>query len=162
MDSLLRFPLAVKHDPSIDAWLRAQRGDLQLLAETWFARMRQCGDDVRELMHDGCPTACVHDAAFGYVNAYTDHVNVGFFFGALLKDPARLLEGTGKRGRHVKLWPGREVDPAALAQLIATAYVDIRARLGSDAAAPETTGRAGAVVENRIRARPVPNPERKV
>jgi hypothetical protein len=51
------------------------------------------------------------------------------FFGALLANPTGLLEGTGKRGRHVKLRPGREVDPAALAQLIDTAYVDIRARL---------------------------------
>jgi hypothetical protein len=40
-------------------------------------------------MHDGCPTACVGDAAFGYVAAFRDHVNVGFFFGALLQDPAR-------------------------------------------------------------------------
>ena len=84
---------------------------------------------MRELMHDGCPTACVGDAAFGYVNAYRDHVNVGFFFGALLEDPARLLEGTGKRGRHVKLRPGCEVDDKALAQLVETAYIDIRARL---------------------------------
>jgi len=129
MDNIMRFPTAVKHDPAIDAWLRAQRGDMRPLVETWFARMRECGDDVRELMHDGAPTACVGDAAFGYVNAYKDHVNVGFFFGALLKDPARLLEGTGKRGRHVKLWPGREVESAALAQLVETAYVDIRARL---------------------------------
>ena len=129
MDDILRFPSAVKHDPAIDAWLRAQRDDLRPLVETWFVRMRQCGGDVRELMHDGCPTACVDDAAFGYVNAFKDHVNVGFFFGALLKDPARLLEGTGKRGRHVKLRPGREVDSAALAQLVDAAYVDIRARL---------------------------------
>jgi hypothetical protein len=49
--------------------------------------------------------------------------------GALLKDPARLLEGTGKRCRHVMLRPGREVDSAALAQLIRAAYVDIKARL---------------------------------
>jgi hypothetical protein len=90
--------------------------------------MRQRGGDVRELMHDGCPTACVGDAAFGYVNAYRDHVNVGFFFGALLTDPAGLLEGTGKRGRHVKLWPGRDVDAAALAQLVDAAYADIRRR----------------------------------
>ena len=129
MDDILRFPSAVKHDPAIDAWLGGQRDDLRPLAETWFARMRQRGSDVRELMHDGCPTACVDDAAFGYVNAFKDHVNVGFFFGALLKDSARLLEGTGKRGRHVKLWPGVEVDPAALAQLIDEAYLDIRARL---------------------------------
>ncbi len=130
MDDILRFPSAVKRDPAIDAWLGAQRDDLQPLAETWFARMRQCGADVRELMHYGCPTACVGDAAFGYVNAYRDHVNVGFFFGALLKDPARLLEGTGKRGRHVKLRPGGEVDSGALAELVHTAYADIRARLG--------------------------------
>jgi len=129
VDDILRFPSAVKHDPAIDRWLGAQRNDLRPLAETWFARMRQRGGDVRELMHDGCPTACVGDAAFGYVNAYKDHVNVGFFFGAQLNDPARLLEGTGKRGRHVKLRPGRDVDAAALAQLVDTAYADIRVRL---------------------------------
>jgi hypothetical protein len=129
VDDILRFPSAVRHEPAIDTWLRALRDDLRPFVETWFLRMRQCGGDVRELMHDGCPTACVDDGAFGYVAAYKDHVNVGFFFGALLNDPARLLEGTGKRGRHVKLRPGREVDSAALALLVDTAYVDIRARL---------------------------------
>src|SRR6187401_2765406 len=129
MNDLLRFPSSVKHDPTIDAWLRSRRDDLRPFVETWFARMRRCGGDVRELMHDGCPTACVGDAGFGYVNAYRDHVNVGFFFGALLKDPARLLEGTGKRGRHVKLRPGRALDRGALEQLVDAAYNDIRARL---------------------------------
>ena len=128
-DDILRFPSAVKHDPAIDAWLGAQREDLRPLAEAWFVRMRQRGADVRELMHDGCPTACVGDAAFGYVNAYRDHVNVGFFFGAFLNDPAGLLDGTGKRGRHVKLRPGRDVNGAALAHLVDGAYVDIRTRL---------------------------------
>jgi hypothetical protein len=131
VNDILRFPSAVKHDPAIDTWLAAQRDDLRPFLQTWFVRMRRCGRDVRELMHDGCPTACVGDAAFGYVSAYTDHVNVGFFFGALLKDPTRLLEGTGKRGRHVKLWPGRDVDAAALARLVDVAYADIRARLRS-------------------------------
>jgi hypothetical protein len=130
MDDIFRFPSAVKLDPAIDVWLRAQRDDLRPLVTTWFACMRRCGSDVRELMHDGCPTACVDDGAFGYVNAFKDHVNVGFFFGALLKDSARLLEGTGKRGRHVKLRPGRDVDSRALAELVDTAYVDMRARLG--------------------------------
>jgi hypothetical protein len=129
MDDILRFPSAVKHDPAIDRWLRAQRPDLRPFVETWFAHMRGCGGDVRELMHDGCPTACVDDAAFGYVNAFKAHVNVGLFFGALLDDPTGLLEGTGKRGRHVKLRPGRDVDRAALARLIDTAYADIQVRL---------------------------------
>jgi len=129
VDDILRFPSAVRRDPAIDAWLRAQRDDLRPLAEAWFERMRQRGTDVRELMHDGCPTACVGDAAFGYVGAFTNHVNVGFFFGALLKDPSHLLEGTGKRGRHVKLRPGRDVDAGALVRLVDAAYADIRARL---------------------------------
>jgi hypothetical protein len=129
LDDILRFPSAVKHDPAIDGWLNAQREDLRPLAKVWFERMRQRGGDVRELMHDGCPTACVGDAAFGYVNAYRGHVNVGFFFGALLKDPSGLLEGTGKRGRHVKLRPGREVNAEALAELVDAAYIDIRARM---------------------------------
>ena len=129
LDDLFRLPSAVKHDPAIDAWLNAQRDDLSRLAITWFTAMRRCGDDVRELMHDGHPTACVGDAAFGYVNVFSKHVNVGFFFGALLADPARLLEGTGWRGRHVKLAPGRHVDHTALAQLVEAAFVDVAERL---------------------------------
>lgn len=96
---------------------------------TWFARMRRCGDDVRELMQDGTPTACVGDAPFGYVAAFRDHVNVGFFYGAELDDPAGLLEGNGKRMRHVKVRPGADLDSAALGGLIDAAYADIRSRL---------------------------------
>ena len=127
MDDILRFPSAVKHDPAIDSWLRAQRDDLRPFVETWFTRMRECGGDVRELMHDGCPTACVGDAAFGYVNAFTAHVNVGFFLGAHLADPAGLLEGTGKNMRHVKLRPGAGIDREALAGLIQAAYARVKA-----------------------------------
>jgi hypothetical protein len=90
--------------------------------------MRDCGDDVRELLHDGHPTACVLDAAFAYVNVFTAHVNVGFFRGAEIDDPAGLLEGTGKFMRHVKLSPERAVDAAALAALIETAYSDMKRR----------------------------------
>lgn len=91
--------------------------------------MRGCGDDVRELLHDGHPTACVDDAAFGYVNAFKDHVNVGFFRGAEIADPHGLLEGTGKFMRHVKLGPGHEVNATALTKLIETAYADIKKRM---------------------------------
>jgi hypothetical protein len=128
-DDILHFEGALKHDPGIDVWLAMKRDDLRPLLETWFGRMRRCGGDVREIMHDGRPTACVGDAAFAYVDAFKDHVNVGFFLGALLEDPARLLEGSGRRGRHVKLWPGRESDTAALAELVDAAYADMRARL---------------------------------
>jgi hypothetical protein len=127
--NILHFPTAVKHEPAIDAWLQAQRYDLRPFVQTWFTAMRRCGEDIRELMHDGWPTACVDTAAFAHVAAYRNHVSVYFFFGALLDDPARLLEGTGKRGRHVKLKPSKPLDAGALAKLIDAAYRDIRARL---------------------------------
>ena len=88
-----------------------------------------CGEDVRELMHDGHPTACVADAAFAYVNAFSAHVNVGFFRGAEIADPKGLLEGTGKFMRHVKLRPGGEFDAAALMGLIDAAYIDMKKRV---------------------------------
>jgi hypothetical protein len=80
-------------------------------------------------MHDGCPTACVSDAAFAYVNAFKGHVNVGFFRGAELADPAGLLEGTGKYMRHVKLRPDGDENTAALRELIESAYADMKRRL---------------------------------
>jgi hypothetical protein len=131
MSGLFLLPSAVKRDPAIDTWLSEPDNALRRIARTWFERMRSCGDDVRELMHDGCPTACVGDAAFGYVNAFRAHVNVGFYYGAKLRDPAGLLAGTGKRMRHVKLLRERDLDVGALTGLVTAAYDDIRLRLTS-------------------------------
>lgn len=124
----MRFPSAVRRDPEVDAWFSAPDHELRRLAQAWFERMRDCGDDVHELLHDGHPTACVGDAAFGYVDAFSAHVNVGFFQGASLDDPHRLLQGAGKRMRHVKVRWGEAVDEVALGELIAAAYRDMRAR----------------------------------
>jgi hypothetical protein len=112
--------------------MRDRPDELGRIARHWFEVMRRCGDDVRELLHDGHPTACVGDAAFGYVNAFTAHVNVGFFRGAEIADPNGLLEGMGKRMRHVKLSPERDVDPTALTKLIATAYADMKQRINRE------------------------------
>jgi len=80
---LLRFDGAVERDPAINAWMKERGGRLGAVARQWFEVMRKCGDEVRELLHDGCPVACLGDAPFGYVNAFTSHVNVGFFHGAV-------------------------------------------------------------------------------
>ena len=129
MSELFRFATAVRRDPTVDAWMQEHADQLGAIARRWFEVMRGCGDDVRELLHDGHPTACVGDAAFGYVNAFKAHVNVGFFRGAEIADPKGLLEGTGKFMRHVKLSPERDVDPAALTKLIESAYADMKRRL---------------------------------
>jgi hypothetical protein len=129
MKGIFWFPEAVRKDPAVEAWFNEQTPEFASLARTWFQRMRDCGPDVRELIHDGCPTACVEGAAFAYVGVFRAHANVGFFHGAELADPAGLLEGTGKRMRHVKVKPGVDLNAAALADLIETAYADMERRL---------------------------------
>lgn len=146
MSQLFRLSGAVQRDPEVDAWfagvvridpkidarLPEPADELRRVARIWFDHMRRCGPDVVELVHDGCPVACVEDAPFGYVNAFKAHVNVGFFRGAMLDDPQGLLEGAGKRMRHVKLGGGRPVNADALRDLISAAYEDIQIRLRSE------------------------------
>src|SRR5438477_8273059 len=126
---LLRFDGAVERDPAIDAWMNEHAGELGAIAHQWLEVMRKCGDEVRELLHDGCPVACLGDAPFGYVNVFTSHVNVGFFHGASLPDPDRLLQGTGKLMRHVMLRPETATNAAALRRLIYMTYLDIKTRV---------------------------------
>jgi len=128
-ETLFEFPTAVKRDPAVEAWFDARPGELGAIAGKWFEVMRSCGGDVRELLHDYHPTVCVGSVAFGYVNAFTAHVNVGFFQGTELADPDALLEGNGKFMRHVKLRLGVDIDADSLTRLIETAYADIKRRL---------------------------------
>lgn len=108
--------------PEVEAWFASPPEALHAVAEYWFNVMRSCGPDVVEVLHDGHPTACVGNAAFGYVNAFKDHVNVGFFLGAVLNDPTGILEGEGRFMRHAKVRPGVGVDKGALRELIVAAY----------------------------------------
>ena len=131
MSRLFLLPSAVRRDEAIERWMREQPEELAAIARRWFDVMRDCGTDVRELIHDDQPTACVGDAAFAYVDAFTAHVNVGFFCGAELSDPRRLLTGSGKFMRHVKIKPGKPLDAAGLRALVKTAYADMRRRITS-------------------------------
>src|SRR5262245_6345850 len=119
----------MRRDPAVETWLGRQPGELGMIARKWFERIRACGFDVLEMMHDGCPVACVREVPFAYVNVFKAHVNVGFYVGAELKDPAGLLEGTGKRMRHVKVQPGTPLDAKALGALIQDSYATVKARM---------------------------------
>lgn len=132
MSQLFRFSRALRRDPDVEARLHERSGELGAISRRWFDVMRDCGEDVREVLHDGQPTACVEDAAFAYVDAFKAHVNVGFFRGAEIPDPDGLLEGTGKLMRHVKLRPQGEVESTALTKLIQAAYLDMKRRLKTE------------------------------
>ena len=130
MEPLFRLSVGRPHTPEVDAWFDARPDELGHMAREWFDVMRCTGDGVLELIHDGCPVACIDDVPFAYVNVFTAHVNVGFFTGADLPDPKGLLLGNGKRMRHVKVSPVRAIDEKALRQLIDAAYADVHRRLG--------------------------------
>lgn len=134
MDSGAVFTLnnTQRNNPAVDEWLSGDPAMLFGIGRRWFLTIRACGDDVTETIHDGCPTACIGDAAFAYVNVFKAHTSVGFFYGASLDDPSGLLEGNGKRMRHVKLKVGEDSNEEALQGLIRSAYEDIKVRLGDD------------------------------
>ena len=120
-----------KSDPAVERWLEVASGELGDLARQWFEVLRGCGEDVEETLHDYQPTVCVQDAAFAYIDIYKAHMNIGFFQGAELPDPANLLSGTGKYMRHVKMIPGQSVDTQVLTTLINAAYTDVKQRLAA-------------------------------
>jgi hypothetical protein len=126
---LLRFNGVRERDPAIVAWMKKHDRELGAIARHWFEVMRGCGDEVREVLHDGCANACLGDVPFAYIGVFASHVNVGFFYGAELKDPAHMLQGNGKFMRHVKLRPGAFTNDAALGKLIDTAYWDVKSRV---------------------------------
>ncbi len=136
MDRLFLLTANPYPDPAVEEWLSGEPHRLYNIASQWFSVIRQCGEDVQEVLHDGCPTACVDGAAFAYVNVFKAHVNIGFFTGAFLADPEKLLSGTGKRMRHVKIVPESTVNEMALRRLISDAYDDIKARLQEDQLCP--------------------------
>lgn len=128
-NELFVFTDATSHSWEVDEWLSGDPTELYSIARHWFAVFRNCGDGVNELLHDGYPTACLNGAAFGYINVFRSHVNIGFFMGATIDDPHSLLEGSGKRMRHVKVRPENDIDSEAIRELIRSAYVDMKARL---------------------------------
>jgi hypothetical protein len=134
MRPLFRLNGAAKRHPAVGRWFDDHPGPLGAIARRWFDVMHRCDDEVTEVLHDSQPTVCVDGAAFAYVAVFRSHINVGFFQGAELPDPERLLEGSGKFMRHVKLRPETKIHDAALSALIQAAYADVKARLAAESA----------------------------
>lgn len=58
------------------------------------------------------------DAPKVYIHTEEDHVQFGFYRGSTMKDPDRLLVGSGKYVRHVKVRKPGDIDPDAFRALI--------------------------------------------
>ena len=65
-----------------------------------------------------------------YIGAFKKHVNLGFYYGAILPDPQRLLEGTGKNLRHIKVNTLEAVDQPAVRDMLRAALEERNEALG--------------------------------
>jgi hypothetical protein len=90
--------------------------------------------ELRELVLDMAPDSIeqidvpAHMLAYGFAETYThlicvvilqkDYVNLGFPRGVDLEDPEALLEGTGKKARHVKIYNLEEVNSPGVLSLL--------------------------------------------
>ena len=69
---------------------------------------------------------------FCYIGVHREHVNLGFYFGADLPDPKGLLEGTGKKLRHIKVREVEEIVQPALHALLQTSLDERKKALNID------------------------------
>jgi len=129
MSDILRYTENDIQQIDFEPWLEEKPKELRPIARKWFEAISNIGGDVESIFHDNYPIGCLENAPFAYVNVFSKHVNVGFFYGSDLPDENQLLEGTGKRMRHIKLRPNVRIDEQAISALIHLAYLDIKSRL---------------------------------
>lgn len=67
---------------------------------------------------------------YAYLTVHAAHVNLGFYRGAELPDPAALLGGPGKQMRHMRLDGPDDVNSPEVADLLRAARAERDAALG--------------------------------
>lgn len=74
--------------------------------------------------------------AYAYAIPYAGHVNLGFYRGTSLPDPAGRLAGTGKAMRHLRLSAPTDLDDPTIAPLLVAARDERHRALFEDQTAP--------------------------
>lgn len=67
---------------------------------------------------------------FCYIGAFSAHVNLGFYYGADLPDPLGLMDGTGKKLRHIKLKNMEAADQPAVRDILMASLEERKDVLG--------------------------------
>ena len=89
-------------EKSVDGWMSRLEPSLSPIAEALRAYVVRADPELRESIKWGNP---VYEKAgkVCYLASGKGYMSLGFFEGASLSDPLGLIEGTGKRMRHVKV-----------------------------------------------------------
>jgi hypothetical protein len=116
----------MKNNPTVDEWFEKLTPDLQIITRELITVARKNMPKVHEFIYHDAVGYSVNDSPFDRICYIAPqkkgYVNFGFFFGAGLPDPKKLLIGEGKRLRHVKIWSVEEAKNPALAKLIAATW----------------------------------------
>jgi hypothetical protein len=112
----------------VEEFLSNLPADVQPIARELVAVARKKMPGAHEFIYHNAVGYSVSDSPFERI-CYVwpqkkGYVNFGFFFGAGLPDPKKLLIGDGKRLRHVKIWSVDEAKNPALAKLIVQTWKD--------------------------------------
>jgi hypothetical protein len=117
--------LVARVDPKIELIARRLR-TLILSVDPNAIEVVRLGDNAASFGHGPKKMS----EAYAYIMPKAGYVNLGFYNGAALADPAGLIEGTGKRLRHVKVHSPEDADRQELRRLIESARVERQKALG--------------------------------
>jgi hypothetical protein len=80
--------------------------------------LKKSAPNVKELIKWSQPVFEDDNGPFCFMKAHKNHVNIGFWRGAVLKDPYNILEGEGTKMRHVKIFQDTKINEEALTSFI--------------------------------------------
>ena len=111
---------------SVQEWLANLAPDIRAITKQLRAVARNNMPNAQEFIHQDVIRYSIKDSPSDQICYIAPqkkgYVNFGFFFGADLPDPEKLLIGEGKRLRHVKVWSVEEAKNPALSKLIAATW----------------------------------------
>ncbi len=105
----------------VDAYIRTKNPKLQPVAMGLRALIKAVAPQVKEGVNSWGLPMFDSSGPFGYFMIGKSHVTFGLYSGTSLDDPEKLLEGTGKSLRHVKLRSVEDLKRAGLRKLVKSA-----------------------------------------
>jgi hypothetical protein len=105
----------------VDAYIRAKNPKFQAVATGLRALIKTVAPQVKEGVNAWGLPMFDSNGPFGYFMIGKSHVTFGLYEGTSLDDPERLLEGTGKNLRHVKLRTVEDLRRPGLRKLVKSA-----------------------------------------
>ncbi len=120
MDAVEQF--LAKYPPEMQAITNQLRALVTTLnpqaQEVWYAREN----------HFGYSTTGKRIDEVAYICPLKDYVRLGFYWGGQLPDPKSLLQGQGKRLRHIKIRTMQQANDPAVKKLLQAAWREEKAR----------------------------------